>query len=285
MSTIPTTHDEVRGFWNAARRRGACALVLLVAVAQGCSNGPNSSYEEIGDRVNTRGFGHKYAQPEGQEELVFGPGDNVDVQIANNPELATRQPVSIEGTIQAPFVGPVKVAGLTASQVRDKLTVLIAPYVRDPSIQVIAIGGFNSKNIYIYTTGTYGELLGRRFPLQGDLTLLDLITQMGGFRNPADDDNHVKVIRGDPRHPKVLNINVRDMIVNGYTAGNIQMMSDDIVWIPSTFWARVSQWINYFTYPVQTLYRATREGASMYYFIDDGGRSRGRYGDGYGGSF
>lgn len=260
-----------RGFRPVACRVRTLLLLALLAASSACSNGPNSSYEEIGDRVNTRGFGHKYAQPEGQTDPVLGPGDDVDVQFASQTELNSRQPVAIEGTIQAPFVGPVKVAGLTAGQIRDKLTILITPYIKDVSIQVIAVG-LQSKKIYIYTTGQYGELVGREMALRGDYTLIDLVTELGGFRF-NEDDHHVKVIRGDPRHPKVLNINVRDMIINGYTAGNIQMQADDMVWLPPTFWAKLAQVINAVTYPIRTLSNATREVASTIFFIERGGRT------------
>lgn len=248
-------------------------LTLLGLV--GCTNGPNSSYEEFGDRVNTRGFGHKYAQPDGQSDPVLAPGDEISVEIANNPDLSSKQPVQQNGTIVAPFMGEVKVAGLTTSQVRDKMAILLAPYVRDISVQVIALN-LRSKNIYVYTTGQYGEIKGKKVRLEGDMTLLDLLSSF----SIADDDCHIKVIRADPRHPKVLNINVRDIIVNGYSAANIPMQADDIVWMPPTVWAAFAQSIAYALYPVQVVFRSAREGVGTYYFIErGGGGGSGRYGN------
>lgn len=251
-------------------------VIAAIVLSGACSNGPNSTYEELGSRVNTRGFGHKYGQPEDLEEPVLAPGDVISVEVANLPELSSKQPVSYDGSIIAPFIGNVKAAGLTSTQVRDKLTVLLSPYIRSPTIQVIPVA-LDSKNIYLYTTGPYGELIGRKIPIYGDMVLLDLITDLGGFNLP-DDDCHVKVIRADPRHPVTWNINVRDMIVNGYSAGNVHLKADDIVWLPPSIWARVAQEVNFALYPVQVLFRSAREGVGTFYFIERGGSRRGNRG-------
>ena len=246
----------------------AAALLLVSA----CSNGPNSSYEELGDRVNTKGFGHQYAQPEDQDELVLAPGDALDIQIANNPALSGAQVVRIEGVIFAPFVGDVKVAGLTATQIRDKLQILIDPFIRDVTVQVIPTT-FNSKRIYIYATDELGGLQGRAYRLQGDMTLIDLISQLGGVATAAD-DCHIKIIRGDPRHPKSMNINVRDMILNGYTAANVHLKPDDIVYMPPTFFAKVAQFLNRITYPVRSVFQSLTQASSTAIFLQTGALPR-----------
>lgn len=257
-----------------------CALLLLV-LGTGC-NGPNSKYEDFGKRVNTRGFGHKFAQPEDQDELVLGPGDVVTVQIANLPELDSTQPLTIEGHVHAPFVGPVKAGGLTATQIRDKLVVLLTPYVRDISLQVIPVS-IRSKRIYVWTTGRFGELVGRAIGLQGDMTLMDLMTMIGG--SSLLDDCHIRVVRADPRHPEVLDINFREMVLEGFSAGNIQMKPDDIVYLPPTFFAKVSQALNTLTMPIRVVSRSLRDASTAILFVEDGIVPRGRNGAQTGGGF
>ena len=248
------------------------ALLLLVGLL-GC-NGPNSKYRELGERANTEAFGHRYAQPEDEDDLTLGPGDVVNIQVANLPEFQTQQPVRFDGRITGPLGIDVKVAGLTPRQVGDKLTVLLNPYIRDVNVQVVAVG-IRSKNLYLYTTGRFGELVGRMVPLQGDMTLLDLMTLIGGVPQLAD-DAHVRVIRGDPRHPKKWDINVAEMILRGYTGGNIQMKPDDIVFLPPSFFARMAQTINVATLPVRVMSRGIQDMASTYYFIESGALPRGR---------
>ncbi len=223
------------------------ALLLLVC----CSNGPNSEYAEFGNRVNTSGFGHKYAQPDDATEFVIGPGDSINIQLSNNPALSGTQQIRPEGDITMPFVGNIKVAGLTPSQIRDKIEILMSPYIREVTAQVIPVS-IVSKNIYIIAKDLNGALQFQSLAMAGDMTLLDMFAQIGGVPVLAD-DCHVKVIRGDPLHPKVLNINVRDMVVNGFTAANIQMKPDDMVYLPPTFWARAAMAVREVTSPVREL--------------------------------
>ncbi len=252
--------------------RSLIALLLLVGL-MGC-NGPNSKYRDLGERANTESFGHRYAQPDDEDDLTLGPGDVINIQVANLPEFQTQQPVRFDGRVTGPLGIDVKVAGLTPRQVSDKLTVLLNPYIRDVNVQVVAVK-ITSKRLYLYTTGRFGELVGRMMPLEGDMTLLDLITMIGGVPQLAD-DAHVRVVRGDPRHPKQWDINVAEMILKGYTGGNIQMKPDDIVFLPPSFFARVAQAINVATLPVRVISRGIQDMASTYYFIDSGVLPRGR---------
>lgn len=246
-------------------------IVLLVVVLTlgACVNGPNSTYEEFGERANTEGFGHKFPQPENEDDLVLGPADTLDIQIANNPTLSGAQPISYEGAITAPFVGSVRVAGLTPDQIRDKLQILLTPYIQDVSVQVVPVL-IQSKVIYVYGYDRFGSLRGRALPLQGDMTLLDAITRIGGVTYLVD-EYHCQVIRGDPRHPKKLDINLRDMIVNGYTAGNIRMRPDDILLLPENFFALVSSTILRATLPLQALSRGLSSATSTYFLLKNGG--------------
>lgn len=226
-------------------------LILLTVLLSACSNGPNSNYEEFGDRANTRGFGHKYAQPENEDELVIGPADSINIQISNNPTLSGTQQVRIEGTITMPFVDQVKVAGLTPTQIRDKLEILLSPYIRNITIQVVPID-IQSKNIYVAARDLNDAINVFRIPVEGDMTLIDLISDLGGVPRLAD-DCHVRLIRGDPLHPKVLNINVRDMIQNGFTAANVLMRPDDIVYFPPDFFGKISIWVRKVMRPVREI--------------------------------
>src|SRR3546814_10554179 len=44
--------------------------------------------------------------------------------------------VNPDGTIQFPFIGPIKVAGLTENEARELLTKRLSKYVQDPQITV-----------------------------------------------------------------------------------------------------------------------------------------------------
>ncbi|MEZ6194473.1 MAG: polysaccharide biosynthesis/export family protein [Planctomycetota bacterium] len=249
--------------------RLAVTLTLATVLVVGCTNGPNSRYEEFGDRVNTEGFGHRFAQPEdGRGDLVMGPGDTIRIDVARNPELSSEQTIRYEGVIRMPYVGDVVVAGLTPAQIRDKLLLLMAPFIREAVIDVTPTR-ITSKNVYLFSTDQTGSIVARKLPVGGDMTLIDLVTVIGGTPTGVDDCN-IKILRADPRHPKPLVVNLRDMVVNGYTAANIRLLPDDMVWFPPTFFYAVAQTINQVTFPLRELRRALRDGDDLRYFIENG---------------
>src|SRR5690606_15846039 len=56
--------------------------------------------------------------------------------------------INHDGTIQFPMVGPVKVAGLTENEVRDRLTRLLSEYVRNPQVTV-RMQAYRHQRIYV----------------------------------------------------------------------------------------------------------------------------------------
>jgi polysaccharide biosynthesis/export protein len=242
--------------------------IALAIIAGACTNGPNSRYEDFGNRANPEGFGHRYAQPDNEDELVMAPGDTIQVQIARNPELSTIQEIRYEGVIQMAYIGDVKVAGLTPTQIRDKLTVLMTPFIQGVSIEVAPLA-ITSKNVYLFSTDQFDNIIARVFPVQGDMTLIDLFAQLGAVPDGTDDE-HVRLIRGDPRHPDVLNINFRDMVSAGRTAANVQLKPDDMIWLPSNFLYRVTQAVNRVTRPLQQIQRPLISIDQIRSFIENG---------------
>ncbi|MFT7620814.1 MAG: hypothetical protein ACI97A_004472, partial [Planctomycetota bacterium] len=174
-------------------------VIAFMLFVTACSNGPNSKFEDYGIRANTKDFGHKYAQPLDSDELVMGPGDRINIQVANNPALSGTQAIRIEGAITMPFVGNVKVAGLAPTQIRDKLEILLSPYINEVAVQIIPVS-ISSKRIYICAKDLDNSILIQALPMQGDMTLIDLFATIGGIPTLAD-DCHVKVIRADPINP------------------------------------------------------------------------------------
>lgn len=135
------------------------------------------------------------------ESYRVGSGDILNIVIWSHPELAltpasaglsigsaNQSPVgngynvSADGLIQFPFLGPVKVAGLTEYQVRAMLTRRLAPYIADPQLTV-RVQAYRHGRIYID-----GEVRTPGLQNMDDipLTLPEAINRAGGFTEAAD---------------------------------------------------------------------------------------------------
>jgi polysaccharide export outer membrane protein len=269
----------------AIRSLAGCLAALLFLSA--CADRP-STFTELGPDANTKGFGEMYPPDSTEGEFTFGVGDSVGILVTNNPDLSGTFIIRMDGKITLNVVGDVLVAGLTPDQVRRKLETKVAVYMKDVAITVSPLA-IVSKRFYVAAMNPLsGGFIVRQLPYRGDMTLFEVWAAMGSPSTSLDDDAHIKVIRPDPRHPVVKVVNIREMLVCGYSGGNIQIKPNDIVYIPPTLWGRVAQATAAIAAPFQGLFYVTGVYSQLDYAVgivtgDDSLRFGGRYGYGYGG--
>lgn len=234
------------------------AWILAAAVSAGCGGGPTSTFEELGQDGNTRGFGRLYPQDPNENAFTFGVGDSMEVRVHDSPEFSTIDTVRQDGRITIPLVGDVAVGGLTTDQVARKVATLISPFKTNPRVSVTVLE-VQSKVYYIagQNPSTGGTEI-KRLPYRGDTTLLDAFVEMGSPSTLLDDDTRVRVIMPDPRHPVVHTINVREIFLEGRSGGNIQIRPDTIVHVPPTTWGQISHVIAGVSVPLESLFRISR---------------------------
>lgn len=97
---------------------------------------------------------------------LLRPNDVINVVVFREPDLTLNTvPISGTGEISIPLIGPMQVAGLTASQLEGRLEELLnAQYLRFPDVtvniiqygshQVTVEGSVTSPGIYNFTPGT-----------------------------------------------------------------------------------------------------------------------------------
>lgn len=238
----------------------ASVLALLALAAGGCSySGPTSTFEELGTEANTKGFGDLYP-PDNREpgEFTFGVGDQVLVDVPGNDEFKGPYTIRQDGKIYVNYVGDMQAAGLSASELRRKFENKLSVYLKPGFIVTVGVGNVVSKNYYVAAPNpALGGYVVRKVPHTGDVFLFDVWVQMGSPSTLLDDDTHVKVIRGDPRRPVVHTINVREILVSGHTAGNIQIKPNDIVYVPTTVWGKFNEIAQGLSLPFTGLLRIT----------------------------
>lgn len=255
-------------------------MALAIALA-GCSNGPNSTFTELGQDGNTMGFGRKFPSDPNENAFTFGVGDTVVIGVADEAELTGTHVVRQDGYITLPLVRDVKVGGLTTHQIEQKLERSLALFLRNPSV-TISVGNVVSKKYFVGAVNpATGGVLFSSVPYVGDTVLFDVWVAMGSPSTILDDDAHVKVIRGDPRHPRVLVVNVKDIYEKGLTGGNVQIQPDDIVFVPPTLIGKFNQLVAGFSVPFQNLFTVTRSITELDFTVrvlqgDDASFGRGR---------
>jgi len=130
--------------------------------------------------------------------ITIGPGDQVDVEVFDTPELSGPARVSQTGEVNLPVIGNIQIAGLTPNQAARKIEyelkshgILIDPHVTVSIAEYASQGATLTGEVH--APGVYPTLGSRR--------LLDMIALAGGVTTSA---GRVATIihRNDPQHPQ-----------------------------------------------------------------------------------
>ena len=175
---------------------------------------------------------------------TIGAGDYLSITVWEHPELGMQTtnsmlsamgvstagtPSSVytvdsEGAIQFPYVGDIKVKGLTAVQARNLLSKRLASYIKKPEV-TMSISGFRSKRVYIDgEVNTPGIVSINDIPL----TLTEAINRAGGI-TPLGDQSRITIARSG----KNYQINMPYLAVEGINPSRIMLSNGDMLRVPS----------------------------------------------------
>lgn len=123
--------------------------------------------------------GNLHASAEDYSNYLLGSGDKISIQVFNEEDLNLEVTLSDAGTISYPFLGEIKVAGQTISQLEEAIVAgLKGDYLVDPKVNISVIGYRQ-----FYMNGEVKSPGGYAF--QPGLTLDKAVALAGGFTERA----------------------------------------------------------------------------------------------------
>ncbi len=121
-----------------------------------------------------------------------GPGDVLDVVVFEEEDLTRLVTVQHGGEISFPLIGEIPVAGLTLKEVQIQITELLGKdYLIDPHV-TLKVKEYLSQ--WVTVVGEVGR--PGKYYLTGPKTLLDLLTEAGGFTSKASGELLVTRLNG-----------------------------------------------------------------------------------------
>jgi len=113
--------------------------------------------------------------PEQRLTYIIGVEDELQVSVWREPELSTVVVVRPDGMITLPLINDVKAVGLKTEELQNVLMDKLKNFVNEPQVTVI-VRAIRSRKVYLV-----GEV-GRQgtYPLNGDMTALELLAAAGG---------------------------------------------------------------------------------------------------------
>ena len=165
-------------------------------------------------------------------EYRIGPLDQVQVVVWEHPELTSPmgqyqpagQKVTTEGTLFYPYAGELKVAGLTAQELRLEITKRLSDKIlNDPQVDV-RVTVYHSRKAFV--TGAVNKPGYVSFD-ENPMTLPDVIAEVGGFDERAD-PSFIQLRRGE----KTYNIDYVGAFKDNIPIDRILVKPGDQVFVP-----------------------------------------------------
>jgi protein involved in polysaccharide export with SLBB domain len=185
-------------------------LLATVLAVLGCAGRPKS-------RVNL---------PPPVESTTIGAGDVFMLTIVGEDKLPKEYRVSPDGTVDFPYIHRVTVAGLEPQDVVDlvRKKLIEADILRDPSV-AIDVKEYNSKRVVVL-----GQVQKPgSFPLTPGFTLIQAISQAGGFNTIANRDRVNLTRRTAAGQTRTIVLSV-DAITDG-TLPDIPLQAGDTIFV------------------------------------------------------
>jgi polysaccharide export outer membrane protein len=169
-------------------------------------------------------------QPAAAPGYRVGPRDLLEIRVFEMPELnePPQHRVSEDGTISLPPLADLQVAGLTETEVAQKIkTMLEEKYAQRATVEV-KVQEFRSRPISVIGAVKQPGSLA----FSGRWTLLEALTATGGI-----DDNHGSVVyvlrRADNGLSDQVAIPVDDLLVRADPRSNIPLLANDLINVPA----------------------------------------------------
>jgi polysaccharide export outer membrane protein len=197
----------------------ASILITGLVLLGGCN-----SYEELAPPV----FDEEAEAP----QYIIGPLDSLSVFVWRNPELSSGAIVRPDGRLTLPLVEDLQAAGKTPVQLARDIETALGEYVLDP-IVTVSVGGFVgpfSEQIRIVGEATRPQAI----PFRANMTMLDVMIQVGGLTDFAD-GNATTLVRAEDGEQKKYRVRLDDLLQDGDISANASVLPGDVIIVPESW--------------------------------------------------
>lgn len=147
--------------------------------------------------------------------------------------------VQSDGTMFYPYVGHIKVEGMTLYQVQDVITRRLSKYIRNPQVTV-QVAKYRNRHVYVL-----GEvnMPGMQALSDKPLSLMEAISMAGDIRTTTADPSHIYLVRGSFSRPDVYWLNAQtpqSLLI----AEQFPLQENDIVYVSAASLTGLNNFIN-----------------------------------------
>jgi len=178
------------------------------------------------------------------------PGDKIAVKVVQDPNLDGDYVIDSDGGIQYPYIGPIRLEGLTTADARRKLATGLKDKYVDPFVVVNLLSQMQQ---YVRVMGQVPKQ--GRIPFERGMTILDAVAEAGGPTRDASLRKMVLIRRVSEEQVAAGFFDYRDLVLNPSSeamASNIPLERGDIIFVPTN---ERAQWESAFQF-ISTMFGA-----------------------------
>lgn len=153
-------------------------------------------------------------------------GDAVQVSVWGEEKLLQEVKVLPDGSITFPLAGRVEVVGLSTPEAETLITEKLKKYLPDPQVTVV-VHATDGNRFYVVGKVTKPGPV----PITGPISALQGLSLAGSFDKFAATDQ-IKILRTEGKSQKAIPLNYGKLVNGQDLAGNIQLMSGDVILVP-----------------------------------------------------
>jgi polysaccharide biosynthesis/export protein len=200
--------------------------------------------------------------------------------IAGKQQISGQHLVALDGTVTLGIYGNVLVVGQTVSEAKASIESYLSQYLQEPEVSV-EVFAYNSKNYYVITQGAgLGDGV-TRFPVTGNETVLDAISQINGFTSVSSTKVWIARPGCTPDgHDQILPVDWIALSQRGDVATNYQLMPGDRVYVAEDKLVSTDNFLAKLISPMERVFGITLLGSSTVFNLKNGGSGSGFGGGG-----
>lgn len=169
------------------------------------------------------------------EFYELSPRDQIELSVYGEPDLTDEQRIDGRGQVRVPLIGTTRLAGMTVRQAEEFLARAYVEQrlLREPMVTIQVVDYAPKEVAVLGAVEAPGKLT---FPIEANsLDIVDVISQMGGFKGIAKSDK-VRVTRIEANGgKKEFTVNVERMITGRgrkKSEEKVEIYPGDILWVP-----------------------------------------------------
>ncbi len=163
-----------------------------------------------------------------QAEYELGSGDNIRIQVFQNPDLTVETRVTENGTISYPLVGSVKIGGMTIPAAEQTIARALKTggFIQSPQVNIALLQNRGNQVSVLGAVGRSG-----RYPLETFNTRIsEMIAIAGGISGTGANIVILTGIRdGKPLRKE---IDIPGMFLNDKLQDDIVVAGGDVIYVP-----------------------------------------------------